>query len=71
MTAKRKCISVAIKGHETRMRHNDFFIVYALRTKTCYIAVIIQSDPDYSMKTKFNENEEIYDKKSIMVYYIT
>ena len=54
MTAKRKCISVAIKGHETRMRHNDFFIVYALRTKTYYISVIIQSDPDYAIKTTFN-----------------
>ena len=53
------------------MRHNDFFIVYALRTKTYYIAVIIQSDPDYAIKTTFNENVSIYDKKSIMAYYIT
>ena len=47
-------MSVAIKGHETRMRHNDFFIVYVLRTKTYHIAVIIQSDPDYAIKTTFN-----------------
>ena len=71
ITAKRKCISVTIKAHETRMRHNDSFIVYALRTKTYYIAVIIQSDPDYAIKTTFNENVWIYDKKSIMAYYIT
>ena len=71
ITAKRKCISVAIKARETRMRHNDFFIPYALRTKTYYIAVIIQSDPDYAIKTTFNENVSIYDKKSIMAYYIT
>ena len=45
------------------MRHNDFFIFYALRTKTYYIAVIIQSDPDYAIKTTFNENVSIYDKK--------
>ena len=32
ITAKRKCISVTIKAHETRMRHNDFFVAYALRT---------------------------------------
>ena len=53
------------------MRHNDFFTVYALRTKTYYIAVIIQSDPDYAIKTTLNKNGQIYDKKSIMAYYIT
>ena len=53
------------------MGHNDFFSVYALRKKIYYMAVIIQSDPDYAIKTTFNENVQIYDKKSIMVYYIT
>ena len=53
------------------MRHNDFFIVYALRKKTYKMAVIIQSDPNYAIKTTFNENVQIYDKKIIMAYYIT
>ena len=53
------------------MRHNDSFIVYALRTKTYYIAVIIQYDAQFAIKTTFNENVKIYDKKSIMAYYIT
>ena len=53
------------------MRHNDFLIVYVLETKTCHIAVIIQSDPDYAIKTTFNENVQIFDKKSIMAHYIT
>ena len=49
-------MSVTNKGHEIRMRHNDFFIVYVLRTKTYHIAVIIQSDPDYGITTTINKN---------------
>ena len=43
------------------MRHIDFLIVYVLGTKTYYMAVIIQSDPDYAIKTTFNENVWIFD----------